>query len=322
MKCGMMPDPRFRLPPIRCREIGEPDLDGILDLLAKSPFGRPREFWVEALHRLGAHATPPGYPRYGYMLEVNGAPVGALLVISALVPFEGRTRVICNVSSWYVWPPFRPYGSLLVSQALKRKEAIYTDISPLPHTLDLLAAQGFKRYCEGRFIGFPAFKLRAPRGIRIVAAEPGLAAGPDLSPEEITVLLDHSAYGFISLVVTAGKHRHPFVFEPTSRFRLLRSAYLAYSRDIEDLVRFAGPIGRYLARRGFVTIELDANARVPGLLGWYRETTPKYYKGTERPRYGDIAYSERAVLGLRFPARVTPLEEGDYHDLNPPTRPP
>jgi hypothetical protein len=304
---------RFRPPRVRCREIGEADLDGVLDLLAKSPFGRPRDFWAEALHRLGAHPNPPGYPKYGYLLQVNGVAVGILLMIAASVIADGRRTVRCNVSSWYVWPPFRPYGSLLASQALKRKDAVYTDISPLSHTLGLITAQGFKRYCEGQFIALPAARLRPPFRARITAAETDLRPGPDLAEEEITLLLDHAAYGYISVVVTHDDRRYPFVFEPGTRFRAVRYAYLVHCRAIEDFVRFAGPIGRYLARRGILFVMLDANGRVPGLLGFYREVTAKYYKGSGPPPLGDVAYSERVVLGLRFPARVAP-EELDYQE--------
>ena len=303
----------FRPPRIRCREIGETDLEGILDLLAKSPFGRPREFWAEALERLGAHPTPPGYPKYGYLLQVNGVPAGVLLVIAASVMVDGRPTVRCNVSSWYVWPPFRPYGSLLASQALKRKEATYTDLSPLSHTLGLIEAQGFKRYCDGRLIAVPALKLTSPRGARVVAVEADLPPPADLPAEEIALLLDHAAYGYVSMIVTAGDRSYPFVFEPATHARVLRTAYLIYCRRIEDFVRFAGPIGRYLARRGILFVTLDANGRIPGLIGLYQEVTAKYYRGPGRPPLGDLAYSERVVLGLRFPARVAP-EEPDYSE--------
>lgn len=304
---------QFRPPRVRCREIGEADLEAIVDLLGKSPFGRPRDFWAEALQRLGAHPTPPGYAKYGYMLEVNFIPAGVLLLIAAEVLADGKPAVRCNVSSWYVWPPFRPYGSLLASYALKRKEATYTDLSPLQHTLGLVTAQGFRRYCEGRFIAFPAIKLRSPLGARVAAAEAGLSAGPDLPTEEVALLLDHAAYGYISLVVTLAGRRYPFVFEPEPQFRVLRSAYLVYSRSIDEFVRFARPLGLYLARRGIFWATLDANRRVPGLLGWYRAATPKYYKGPNPPRLGDLAYSERVVLGLRFPATVAP-DEPHYGD--------
>jgi hypothetical protein len=301
----MTPAHVFHPPRIRCREIGEADLEAILDLLTKSPFGRPRDFWAEGLQRLGANPTPPGFPRYGYLLEVNGLAAGVLLVIAASVPGEHGPLVRCNVSSWYVWPPFRAYGSLLVSQALKRKDATYTDLSPLQHTLRLVKAQGFERYCDGLFTALPAFKLRSPRGARATLADATLAPGPDLSAEEIALLLDHAAYGYIALVVTCGGRRHPFVLEPSTHFRLLRTAYLTYARSIEEFVRFAAPIGRYLARRGTFVVTLDANGRVPGLLGRYVTVTPKYYRGPHPPQLGDVAYSERVVLGLRFPANVS-----------------
>jgi hypothetical protein len=301
----------FRPPRIRCREIGEADLEAITDLLAKAPFGRPRDFWAEALQRLGAHPSPAGYPQYGYMLEVNGVAAGVLLVIAARTPHAGEDIVRCNMSSWYVWPAFRPYGSLLASVALRRKDAVYTDLSPLAHTRDLIAAQGFRRYCEGRFIALPLLRLRPPYGARARAADADLNPGPDLSAAEIALLLDHAAYGFVSVVVTWRGQRFPFVFEPDGRWPWLRSAYLVYARSIPEFVRFARPLAFYLLRRGIALLSLDANGRVPGLLGWYREATPKYYKGAGAPPLGDLAYSERSVLGLRFPATVAP-EEPEY----------
>jgi hypothetical protein len=300
----MPPDHKFRPPRIRCREIGEADLDAVVDLLAKSPFGRPRDFWREALQRLGAHPNPPGYAKYGYLLEVNGIAAGVLLVIAAALGSGRDAPVRCNFSSWYVWPAFRPYASLLVSVALRHKEAIYTDLSPLDHTRDLIAAQGFQRYCEGRFAAFPLARFGPPYGAHVLAAEPGLAPGPDLSAAEIAVLLDHAAYGYVSLLVHWRGQRFPFVFEPGGPFRFLRSAYLLYARSIAEFVRFARPLALYLMRRGFFVVSLDANGRVPGLLGFYRVVTPKYFKGRAPPELGDLAYSERAVLGLRFPARV------------------
>ena len=76
--------------------------------------------------------------------------------------------------------------------------------------------------------------------------------------------------------------------------------------SIDDFVRFAGPLGRFLARHGIALVVLDANGRVPGLVGHYVQATPKYFRGPERPRLGDIAYSERDVLGLRFPPSSEP----------------
>ena len=289
---------------VRCRPIRDADRDAVLNLIAKSGFGGTREFWEGALQRLAEHATPAGFPKYGYLLEINGVAVGMLLLIASTVPIDGRPRIRCNVSCWYVWPAFRAYATLLVSQALKHKEATYYNISPLPHTIDMLTAQGYTRYCEGRFTALPALKLHSPK-VRITVARPGiLLPGPDLPADEISLLLKHGRLDCLSLVVTHNGRRHPFVFEPVRRNRLLRSAYLVYCRDIADFLPVAGPLGRFLMRRGFVFVSLDANGPIAGLLGHYAETTPKFFKGPDRPRLGDLAYSERAVLYLRFPPQV------------------
>jgi len=288
---------------VRCRQIRDDDADAVVRLLQKGGFGGDRDFWAISLRRLANHPTPEGYPKFGYLLEVNGVPVGMLLLISSLVPAGPEMKVRCNVSSWYVFPAFRAYAGLLVAHALRHKDATYFNISPTLPTIAHLAAQGYTRYCDGRFLALPALSLRS-FGARVAPAAPGLKAGDDLSPGEIGVLLSHLRYGCISVVVEADGRRHPFVFETMTHFRVVRVAYLVYSRGIAEFVRFAGPLGRFLARRGIVLVQLDGSGPVKGLIGHYFQATPKYFRGPDPPRLGDIAYSEREVLGLRFPPSV------------------
>ena len=67
--------------------------------------------------------------------------------------------------------------------------------------------------------------------------------------------------------------------------KLLPCAQLIYCNDIGDFVRFAGPIGRYLARRGKPLVILNSNGQIPGLLGIFcRGSMTKYFKGPQRPR--------------------------------------
>src|ERR1700692_2182084 len=89
---------------ISCAEIGEADLGGAADLLTSgfSIYGRTRDFWVRALERLSEHPTPPGFPKYGYLLKSNDIPVGVILLIFSSVFVDGKARIRCNVSSWYV----------------------------------------------------------------------------------------------------------------------------------------------------------------------------------------------------------------------------
>ena len=54
-----------------------------------------------------------------------------------------------------------------------------------------------------------------------------------------------------------------------------------------------------LARRGRPFVIVDANDPIPGLVGVFRRgSMPKYFKGPQRPRLGDLAYTEYALLGV------------------------
>jgi hypothetical protein len=282
---------------VRCRQIDDTDIDAISNLLWKSGFGGSRDFWLSGLKQLKRHPSALGFPKYGYLLEVNYIPVGVLLLITVPTTEKGDEKIKCNVSSWFVWPAFRGYGSLLVKHALSRKDATYYNISPRPHTFELLRAQGYTRYSNGRFIFVPALRLdvwsaRVERIQAIINIEFGL------SPYEIRVLLDHAMYGCMSLVVTVGHDRYPFVFQIGIKNRIIRIATLIYCRDIANLSFLAGPLGRFLAKRGIFFIIMDANDKSRKLFGLYRPGSPKYYKGPDRPRLGDLAYSERVLLNI------------------------
>jgi hypothetical protein len=216
------------MPPVRCRQIVATDIETVVALLSRG-FPRKQEFWLRAMRRLGEHPTPPGVPKYGYLLEHNRTAVGSLLLIHSSIVVNGLASIRCFVSSFYVDPVFRPYAALLESIATARKDVTYFNVTPLPHTWPLLKALGFVPY---------------------------------------------------------------------SRRRGLRSAHLTYCRDQEDFIRFAGPLGRYLARRGVALVSLDANGPISGLIGAYRGGRPKYFKGPEQSRLGDEAYSERVLFGF------------------------
>src|SRR5665213_3933018 len=96
----------------RIREISESDVEAIADLLTRGFVHRPREYWMRGLRRQGARSLPPDVPRYGYLLENDGVPVGCLLLIYSSKDIDGEPATCCNVSSWYVDPAFRNYAAL------------------------------------------------------------------------------------------------------------------------------------------------------------------------------------------------------------------
>jgi plasmid stabilization system protein ParE len=283
-------------PRIRCRPIADADLDSLADLL-KRGFGarRTRAFWRSALARLQGRAVPPDMPRYGYLLENDGVAVGAILLIFATTP--GGDALRANVSSWYVEPAFRSYAPLLVSQALKLKQVTYLNISAAPHTWPILEAQGYRRYSNGIFVALPALQRASGGDMRLVAAD----QPPDArhEPFERDLLLAHAAYGCISFWCATRGRAHPFVFRPRRVRSVIPCAQLIYCREVADVARFAGPIGRFLAVRGRPFVVIDANGPIDGLIGHYLDRTmPKFFRGPVQPRLGDLAHTETALFGL------------------------
>lgn len=280
-------------PGIRCREIAEADLPALAELLAKG-FPRPAAYWTAALQTLARREAPENYPRFGFLLERDARPVGALLTIFTRVPgAPDRTR--CNISSWYVDPESRAggYASALIAAALRYKEVTYINVSPARHTWRIIEAQGFRRFCEGQILCAPALG-----GFAVKAKAEGFDPAA-LGAEESELLAAHQNSGCIPLIVREDDKIYPFVFAPRRVFHgLAPAAQLVFCRDIADFRRFAGVLGRRLALRGYFLIQLDANGPTPGLFGVYRANSgPKYFKGSDRPRCGDLAYCETVLFG-------------------------
>ena len=141
----------MRVAKVQCREITERDIDAIAELLTRGFPGRTRDYWMRGLRRQSERPVPPGYPRYGYLLENDHRPVGVLLLLYTSRIQAGETTIRCNVSSWYVDPLFRIHAGRLSSIAQKNKDVTYINISPAVTTWPIIEAQGFKLYCSGLF---------------------------------------------------------------------------------------------------------------------------------------------------------------------------
>jgi hypothetical protein len=297
-------------PRIRCRRIEDADAGNVVALLARGfAARRPRRFWERVIEVLATRSVPPGAPRYGYLLENDGAAVDVILQIflaprqddsgdgiGAVAGKKAPTR--CNVSSWYVDPAYRGYAPFLVSQALKQKGVTYLNVSSVPHTRPIVEAQGYLRFSNGVFVALPCLS-RQPAGIaaRVITVDTPPQA--HFEEHERDLLRDHAGYGCMSLWCETPGRAYPFVFRERRIKGLITCAQLIYCRDTAELVRFARPLGMYLARRRRPLLILDANGPVRGLIGkYFDQAMPKYFKGPAPPRLGDLAYTETALFGM------------------------
>jgi hypothetical protein len=282
-------------PRIRCRMIVESDAPALTELLTRGFPDRDYDYWRRALETLAHRDAPDGYPRFGYLLERENTPVGVILMIFTKFSDE---HIRCNISSWYVEETYRGYASLLIAAAVRHKEVTYVNISPATHTWRVIEAQGFRRYCDGQMLTIPALG-RWTANARVRPFDKRRDYGAMITAQERDLLVDHAEHGCLALIAQQKRDAFPFVFLPRRMLKgLIPTAQLVYCRDISDFQRFAGPIGRALLRQGHPTVLVDASEMIPGLVGkYFRDRGPKYFKGPERPRLGDLAFSEGVLFG-------------------------
>jgi hypothetical protein len=277
-------------PQVRCRQIKPSDFGAVADVLARGFPAKPRKYWTRALERLAARGAPDGCPQFGYLLEVDGAVVGALLLI--FTAWGGQIR--CNVSSWYVEPEHRGHAAVLSAMGAKLKHVTYLNTSAATHTWPILEAQGYRRYTQGQFVAVPA--LKPCRGAKVRPLDDREA---DLALPDYELLKAHADAGCLALVCESPRGPVPFVF---MRRRIAGAPFaamqLVYARDTADFVAQAGPIGRFLLREGAPYVICDADGPICGLAGlFFRNRGPRFYKGPERPRLNDLAFTEMVVFG-------------------------
>ncbi|MET3839866.1 acyl-CoA acyltransferase [Bradyrhizobium sp. OAE829] len=284
---------------IRCREIGMTDLDAVARLLAYGFTRHSHAWWMAGLQRQSVRDIPEGYPRFGYMLDHDGKPVGVLLLIYTARDEGGAISIRCNLSSWYVEPAYRNYAPILTKVAQRHDHVTYVNISPADWTWPTIETQGFRPYCHGLFFSFPALS-RPANGMRVEIVPRDAKAVESLPEADVAILTRHAAYGCLGLVCRAADGRgYPFVLQSMRiKERIAPPAMqLIYCHEVADYVACAGAIGRFLLRRGKVAIALDANGRMNDLVGFYRERRRKYFKGPQCPRLADLSDTELVIHG-------------------------
>jgi hypothetical protein len=269
---------------IRCREIAPADLGAIADFLTRGFAGRSRSYWMDGLQRQSEREVPEGFPRFGYMLDHEGAPIGVLLLIYTASDHGGEASIRCNISSGYVETAFRSYAPMLTKIAQRHQHVTYLNISPAHWTWRMIEAQGFRAYCAGLFFSLPALSPRE-RGMRVEVVRKDAQAVDGLSEADAALLARHAAYGCLSLVRRAADGRgFSFVLQPMRIRRFpLPAMQMIYCPDVADYVACAGAIGRFLLKRGRISIALDANGREGS--GWHLPgaARPQILQGATMP---------------------------------------
>lgn len=283
---------------VECRPIREDDWEGVVDCLRRGFPTRSREYWARALVRQSRRPAVDDLPRYGIALAKSGQVVGVLLSLYTRYQTEGGDNIRCNLGSWSVDTEFRPYATKMIVMVLKRKDVTYVNISPAPATVKLNKAFGFHLFSHGQLAFLPVLSSRRGQW-RVLEARSDRAEMAMLSDAERHMLLEHAAFGCLSLICVHDGAVFPLVLMPRRiGHHLIPSCQVVYCRSLADLSQCAGALGRFLLRRGILLCVVDANEPVPGLVGHYfANKGVKYFKGPKPPSLGDLTFTELVVFG-------------------------
>jgi len=291
---------------IKVRLITDADIPASINLLTRgygqgSTHGliRPRSFWEHIFSCLSYRALPAGeLPRYGFVIDSDGELVGILLLIFSTIRDNGKDTLRCNGFGLYVDPAFRLCTPLLIRKASNFKDATVLNLTPGAHTFRMIEALSYVRYCDGLFVSMPLFS-RAARETPVSVVDVHARMDVSLDPHDRDLLLEHAGCGCTSLWCITPQSAYPFVFRHR-QIKKIPCTQLVYCRDMDDFVRFARPIGLFLARHtGRFLVLLDANGPVQGLVGkYFAGKANRYFRGSDPPRLGDLAYTEISLFGI------------------------
>lgn len=276
---------------IICREIDDADHDAVVALLANGFRAKSINYWIHALNVLSSRESPVGYPRYGHVITADDKVVGVILQIFSV---SSNNIVRCNLSSWYVDPEFRMYASVLARKATANKSVVYTNISSAPHTRRGIAAQGFVRFSDGVMLTTGILNP-ALNGATVIEISKNALKNTKL----LELLTDHASTGCTSIVCNVDGEMYPFIFLIRKiPHTFISVAQLIYCDDMSHFIRLSGNLSRFFIRRGVLGFLIDANGPIKGLHGiYFADKYPKYFCGTDKPRLGDLTYTEFALFG-------------------------
>jgi hypothetical protein len=291
------------------REIGVDDHAAVAAYLGAG-IGYPQSYFDALLATLRTKGAPPGYPEYGYVATIGRRIVGAILLIFSAIERDGSSTIRCHVTSWCVEKKYRPLAASLFARGLKYPDVTYINISAGPEVRPIIEAQGFKEYSRGQFVFSPlVHALKGPLGAAIQILDWRLEPDAACEPYEAQLMRDHGGYGCLSFWCVHAGRAYPFVFYERAFKTIIPGVQLLYCRSVDSIVRFSGPISRFLARRNKLFVSVDANGPIAGLVGHYFPgKEPRYFKGA-KPRLGDLAYTQKAMRPF-MKRKFTPRDEG------------
>jgi acetoacetyl-CoA synthetase len=162
---------------------------------------------VSAWRRLFDYKWLDEKPNLGFMLVTGDEIRGFIGVVYARRLIQGKTVLVCNLSSFYVHPDYRGWSFALLARALRDETVCYTSLTPSRTVTHMCEAMGFSYIDRYKIILPPLLNATTLRGPR-----PQIISDPEqvralLDGDQRQIFDDHAPYDCLQLVLQSGSER-------------------------------------------------------------------------------------------------------------------
>jgi len=256
-------EPRASRPPPDIRPVRATDIEPLCAFLHRG-FGT--RIPVAAWRRLFDYKWLDAKPNLGLLLVAGGEIRGFMGMLYARRLIQGKTALVCNLSSFYVHPDYRGWSFALLAHALRDETVCYTSLTPSRTVTQMCEAMGFSYIDRNRIILLPllnAITLRGPSS-RIISDPEQVRAL--LDGEQRRIFDDHAPYDCLQLVLESGS----------------KSAYLVVKRrtlerfPVSDLLYCSAPslLARHLERVKLAVIRRQRSVALTAEAGIFGAPRP------------------------------------------------
>lgn len=251
------------------REVSPGEVDGLGRFL-RAGFGHIDErVWLGMFQ----YAWIAEKPNLGLVIHAEGRIRGFLGTIYATRRVNGKTGLVCNLSSLYVEPDYRTWAPMLMAAAVRDESVSYTALTPGRNFLHIAKAMGFEPLDRSRLFLPPLTNSLTLRPGSEIVSDPESVRSRLAEPER-RIFDHHRPYDCLQLAVQERSEATLLI----AKRRVLRGV------PVSELLYCGSPplLARHLER---VKIAVIARQKTVALAI-------------------DSRFADRSIRGLRLPQRA------------------
>lgn len=212
--------------------------------------GRSPTEWQAALqtHWNGAR------PNHGFMLRQDGQVVGTICALYAEREIGGRTRKVCNITSWCVLDSHRRLSMKLAMAVVQQPGYDFTDFSPTAVVGGVLRFLKFKSLPSDQIVVFSVPGL--PGGGRLLTRAGDIEA--TLTGAALSAYRDHTRFPWLRHVVVGTAQAWCHVIYKVVHFKGLPAAQVLHVGDPGVFRLHLGRWTAHMLSRGIATSHIES----------------------------------------------------------------